>query len=50
MDKRWHADISMTLNTYCHALPSMQEDSALKMDELLNSIEVTEKIKAIKDR
>src|SRR5450759_5473083 len=44
-----HADISMTLNTYSHVLPSMQEDAALKMDELLNPIEVTDTIKAIKD-
>jgi hypothetical protein len=28
----------------------MQEDAALKMDELLNPIEVTEKIKAIKEQ
>lgn len=45
-----HADISMTLNTYSHVLPSMQEDAALKMDELLNPIEVTDTIKAIKDQ
>jgi integrase len=44
------ADIRMTLNTYSHVLPSMQEDAALKMDELLNPIEVTDKIKAIKDQ
>lgn len=45
-----HADISMTLNTYSHVLPSMQEDAALKMDELLNPIEVTDTIKAIKEQ
>lgn len=45
-----HADISMTLNTYSHVLPSMQIDAALKMDELLNPIEVTDTIKAIKDQ
>lgn len=45
-----HADISMTLNTYSHVLPNMQEDAALKMDDLLNPIEVTDTIKAIKDQ
>jgi integrase len=45
-----HADISMTLNTYSHVLPSMQEEAALKMDELLNPIEVTDTIKAIRDQ
>jgi integrase len=45
-----HADISMTLNTYSHVLPNTQEDAALKMDDLLNPIEVTDTIKAIKDQ
>ena len=45
-----HADISMTLNTYSHVLTNMQEDAALKMDDLLNPIEVTDTIKAIKDQ
>ncbi len=35
-----HADISLTLNTYSHVLPSMQEDAAEKIDELLTMIEV----------
>ena len=30
-------------------LPSMQQDAALKMDELLTPIEVTDNLKAIKD-
>lgn len=45
-----HANIAMTLDIYSHVLPSMQEDAALKMDELLTPIEVTDKIKVIKDR
>jgi integrase len=45
-----HSNIAMTLDIYSHVLPSMQEDAALKMDELLNPIEVTDKIKVIKDK
>ena len=30
-----HADISLTLNTYSHVLPSMQANAAEKMDDLL---------------
>jgi len=45
-----HADISMTLNTYSHVLPSMQEDAALKINELLNPIEVTDTIMEIKEQ
>jgi integrase len=45
-----HSDIGMTLNTYSHVLPSMQQDAALKLDELLTPIEVTDKINAIKDQ
>lgn len=35
-----HSDISLTLNTYSHVLPSMQEEAAEKMDELLTSVPV----------
>jgi integrase len=45
-----HADISMTLNTYSHVLPSMQEDAAQKLDKFLTPIEVTDKINAIKEQ
>jgi integrase len=45
-----HSNIAMTMDIYSHVLPSMQEDAALKMDELLNPIEVTDKIKAIKEQ
>ena len=44
-----HSDISMTLNTYSHVLPSMQEEAADKMDELLKPIEVSEEIKSLKE-
>jgi integrase len=42
-----HADISLTLNTYSHVLPSMQEEAAEKMDELLKPIEVSEELKKL---
>ena len=44
-----HADITLTLNTYSHVLPSMQEDAAEKLDELLTPIDVTEHIKVVKE-
>jgi integrase len=31
-----HADIKVTLNTYSHVLPSMQEDAAEKISKLIN--------------
>jgi len=40
-----HADITLTLNTYSHVLPSMQEAAAKKMDTLLNTIEVSSELK-----
>ena len=45
-----HSDISLTLNTYSHVLPSMQEEAADKMDELLTPIEVSSEIKKIEER
>jgi len=36
-----HSDISLTLNTYIHVLPPMQEEAAEKMDDLLTLIEVS---------
>jgi len=44
-----HSDISLTLNTYSHVLPSMQEEAAEKMDELLTLVEVSDEIKKIKE-
>jgi len=35
-----HADISLTMNTYSHALPNLQKKAAAKMDELVTLIEV----------
>ncbi len=42
-----HSDITLTLNTYSHVLPSMQESAAEKMGALLNSIEVSSELKYI---
>ncbi len=44
-----HADISMTLNTYSHVLPSMQEEAAEKLEELLTPIEVSKEIKQLRE-
>ena len=43
------SDISLTLNTYSHVLPSMQEDAAEKMDEILVSIEVSATLNKVKE-
>jgi len=40
-----HSDFSMTLNTSSHILPSMQEEAAEKIDELLKPIEISEELK-----
>jgi integrase len=45
-----HADITLTLNTYSHVLPSMQEDAAEKLDELLTPIDVSNEIKQIEEQ
>jgi len=39
----------LTLNTYSHLLPSMQEETAEKMDEILIPIEVSEELKKVKE-
>jgi integrase len=44
-----HSDISMTLSIYSHVLPSMQDDVADKMDELITPIEVGDQIKHLKE-
>ena len=44
-----HSDISLTLNIYSHVLPSMQEDAAEKVDELLKPIEVSNEFKKISE-
>jgi integrase len=45
-----HSDISLTMNTYSHVLPSLQEDAAEKMDEILIPIEVSSALNKIKDQ
>lgn len=42
-----HSDITLTLNTYSHVLPAMQEEAAEKLDELLTPIEVGNEIKRL---
>jgi len=42
-----HADISLTMNTYSHALPTLQREAAEKMDELVTMIEVEKVEKSI---
>lgn len=42
-----HSDISLTMNTYSHVLPSMQEEAAEKMDEILVPIEVSGELKKV---
>ena len=44
-----HSDISLTLNTYSHVLPHMQEEAAEKMDELLTLIEVSDQLNKLKE-
>ena len=42
-----HSNITMTLNTYSHVLPSMQEEMANKLDELLMPINVSDEFKPL---
>jgi integrase len=35
-----HSQISITMDTYSHVLPAMQEEAAMRLDELLSSISV----------
>ncbi len=41
-----HSNITMTLNTYSHVLPSMQEEMADKLDGLLMPIDVSDEFKS----
>jgi integrase len=45
-----HSDISLTLNTYSHVLPGMQEEAAEKMDTLLTPIEISTELGEVKER
>jgi integrase len=42
-----HSDISLTLNTYSHVLPAMQEEAAEKMDEIMMPIDVSDELKKL---
>ena len=42
-----HSDITLTLNTYSHVLPSMQENAAEKIDQLLTPIDVSNELKKV---
>ena len=44
-----HSDISLTLNTYSHVMPSMQEEAAEKLDELLVPIDVSSQVKKVSE-
>ena len=44
-----HAEISLTLNTYSHVLPSMQEEAAEAVDSLITLIDVSAKQAAVMD-
>jgi integrase len=35
-----HSQVSLTLNTYSHVLPNMQEEAAEKIDELIIPVAV----------
>jgi integrase len=41
-----HSDIALTLNTYSHVMPSMQDDAADLIDEILVPIKVDDELKA----
>lgn len=45
-----HSDISLTLNTYSHVLPGMQEEAAAKMDTLLTPIEISNELKKVQNK
>jgi len=42
-----HSQISLTLATYSHVLPVLQNEAAQKMDELIRPIDITEDIRGI---
>jgi len=45
-----HSDISLTLNTYSHVMPGMQEEAASKMDELLTLVDVKDELESSKKK
>ena len=49
-EQLWHSDLSLTLNTYSHVMPSMQEEAAEKLDELLVPIDVSSQLKKVSEK
>jgi len=43
-----HSDISLTLNTYSHVMPGMQEEAADKIDEVLTMVDVKDVLTSVK--
>lgn len=43
-----HADINLTLNTYSHALPTLQKEAASKMDEMITLAEIHGEVQKVK--
>jgi integrase len=41
-----HSDISLTLNTFSHLLPSIQDEVAGKLDDLMTLVDVGDQIKS----
>ena len=37
METLGHSQVSLTLNTYSHVLPALQQDAPAKMDAILGS-------------
>jgi len=40
-----HSDIRLTLNTYSHVMPGMQEEAVDKIDEVLTKVDVKDALK-----
>ncbi len=43
-----HSDINLTLNTYSHVLPGMQEEAAEKIDAMLFLVDVSDELEVKK--
>ena len=37
MEQLGHSDIRLTMNTYTHVVPALQEDAAARIDALLSA-------------
>jgi len=42
MDLLGHSQIGLTMNTYSHVIPAMQNEAANRMDEILTPVAVKE--------